>query len=337
MRSIYIYSLNLKYNSIRLQAELLSTRINEIWKTKCSFVHNSNKALRLALNNENAVLFTYGQYIPGLFFKKNLNNIVFVFHNITPPKYFYKTQPLVALLALMGYIQLYLLSWRKTKWVAVSEYNKSVLERLGHKNVEVCPNIIEGSLISTEAFNKEKSRVPSILFVGRIVENKDCLALLNIVYKAAKLYQKEFELIIVGKGKEGSSYLKKFEKLIDSNPCPNLKIIRKSDVSYSELISLYKKSWLYISLSKHEGFGLPICEGLVNGIPALYSACGGQETVLNYIGLCDKDEMPQRIVDLLENDEKRALLYNQQIEIIKQYQVPMVDDTIKKVYSKYIL
>lgn len=330
MNAIF-YTVDLKYNSIRLQTELLEKILSRIFEFNSIYVHSVCDALKYK-RRDDRVFITYGQYIPGLLFKSNLSNVTLIFHNITPAKYFLKSSPLVAILSIMGYIQLFLLSFRNVKWVAVSDYNKRILERCGHKDVLMCPNIIDKSeLPAVDKFKK-----PTILYVGRIVENKNCLSLLEKVFITALKYQKECDFYIIGKGKENSSYLKKFERLIQRKPS-NLTIQWLKGVSYSELISLYQKSWLYVTMSKHEGFGLPVCESLTYGTPAIYTKCGGQESIMNNIGLCKENEIPDAILSLITNKIKLEELYNKEIEIVKKYQEPIICETIEKVYGKFLL
>ena len=329
MKSIF-YTVNIKYNSIRLQTELLEKILSRSYETNSIFVHSINEAFEYSLNKENVIFITYGQYIPGLLFKRSFKNIVLIFHNITPPKYFIKSDPFVAILSLLGYFQLFLLSFRKVNWVAVSDYNKKILEKMGHKNVLLCPNIVEKiDFPFIKKFTK-----PTLLYVGRIVENKDCLSLLKNVYSSAIMYKDEIDFYIVGKGKRGSKYLKKFERILYYKPA-NLNIHWLQGISYSELVNLYQKSWLYITMSKHEGFGLPVCESLTYGTPAIYTSCGGQESIMNNIGLCKEQEMSKVIYSFLQNNELLEELFNKELNIVKQYQEPEICKTIEKIYGRF--
>jgi glycosyltransferase involved in cell wall biosynthesis len=75
-----------------------------------------------------------------------------------------------------------------------------------------------------------------------------------------------------------------------SNDYKYLKINWYKDLSKERLNDLYSESWLYISMSRHEGFGLPACESILYGTPALYISSGGQESVLSDVGLIKSND-----------------------------------------------
>lgn len=320
------------FNSIRLQTELLAKSLAKSFGYTPIFI--SEKELKNHQNkSDEVILLPYGSFRFDLIFKYRLNNVVIIYHNITPPKFFWKSEPLVALRAAIGLLQLRRLSHCEIKAIAVSEFNKKELLRLGFKDVQVCPNIILPSRSCTE----EKFLVPTLLYVGRIVQNKDCISLLKCVRNVALKSNNKIQFNIVGKGKEGSSYLKEFNNLLkESLDIQNLEVNVSSEINESKLIELYQKSWLYITMSKHEGFGLPVCESISFGTPALYTACGGQEIVLNNVGLVDEHKMDSAISDYLFNSSLREELYKSQCDIIKQYQSPLVDKTIEIIYKSLI-
>lgn len=232
----------------------------------------------------------------------------------------------------MGYFQLFLLKFRKTKWIAVSEFNKNVLNKIGHRNVITCPNIVESSKV--HCF--EKFKTPTLLYVGRIVQNKDCIKLLNNVIDVARTFKSPINFIIVGNGKKKSKYFREFTLLLRQTEGTNLNVIWQENLPSSELNNLYNKSWLYITRSKHEGFGLPVCESIVNGTPALYTKCGGQEETLNSVGLVQGQHMVATILNMLNSPKELNILFLKQSEIVKQYQSPAIDEKVEKIYGRYI-
>lgn len=328
---IYVNSKN-PYDSIFLQTQLLSNLLKKKLGVVPFFIDKGE--FNFYLNKcEYIILFPYGSFSFDLLFKSRLSNVILIYHNITPAKYFWTTEPLVAVRAIMGRLQLRLLSKKISKVVAVSEYNRIELTSLGFTNPLMCPNIITRQ----ESTSVPKTTNPSLLYVGRIVQNKDCVNLLQIVINVANKLNSPIDFYVVGNGKEKSRYYKKFAYLLKKTSLlSNLSVYWYNKIDDKELASLYQKNWLYVTLSKHEGFGLPVCEAINNGTPAIYSACGGQEQVLDNIGIVDKQNFESEIIELLKDNQKRQNLLLRQKEVIQKYMNPQIDETIKNIYRVII-
>lgn len=332
MKQLYVYLNNCNpYNSIYQQTKLLIERLESIYGINILVL--SRKDLTQHLNKEDRlILFPYEsmktELLSPLF---RFQNVVFIYHNITPARFFWRTEPLVAIRSIAGRIQLRYLKYRTNKWLAVSKYNKQELEKMGFQNVVLCSNLIKRSVSSGE-----KTLEPSLLYVGRIVQNKRCMELLNIAKNIAERTDQPISLYIVGSGKQGTTYLNEFNNWIKSHVSDKLKIYWLNGLSEEELSELYHHCWLYITLSQHEGFGLPVCESINNGTPAIYTKCGGQEEVLNSIGLTEEKDMVEKAFNLLSNPEELNDLYIQQKQLIEKITIPNYDDEIKQVFSELL-
>ena len=332
MKKVFVYlNREFPFYSISLQTELLVQRIECIFGVKVEYIDKKKLSQHINLSNE-IILWPIDSFKFELIRLSSLNNVVLIYHNITPAKYFWKSEPLVALRSVFGRLQLSILKFTKAKWVAVSKFNAEELTTLGVKHVEYCPN-----LLSSSTSNVEKTAVPSLLFNGRIVQNKGCLELVKVVKDVSEKLRKPLQLYIIGSGKKNSSYYKKFSLELDYLEKNSLLVIHwMQDVSPHQLSDLYSKCWLYITMSKHEGFGLPVCESVANGTPAVYIKCGGQESVLNGIGLCEASSIADTIASLISNEDKLKELYRLQYQEVKNYIIPNADNKIKNVYSKFI-
>ena len=184
------------YNSVYQQTMLLVERLESIYSIKIPLL--DFKGLQLHLNKKDEILlFPYECFNFKLLVCPRINNVVFIYHNITPAQFFWKSEPHVAIRSIMGRIELRLLKYRVKQWLAVSEYNKKELEDIGIKNVILCSNLIKPVRCSCE-----KTTEPSLLYVGRIAQNKRCLELLRIVKTISNKLNKQITLYIVGSGKK---------------------------------------------------------------------------------------------------------------------------------------
>lgn len=330
MKNLFAYfNTTNKYNSIYQQTMLLIERMEHIFGTHVTIL--DFKGFKAHLNNaDDLILLPYDSLKPEILLIPKFTNVVFIYHNITPYRFFLRTEPLVALRAILGRIQLRRLRHISNQWVAVSEYNRRELERYGFSNVVLCSNQIKPAV----PHPTEKTPEPSMLYVGRIVQNKKCMELLEIALETAQQIGKPTSLYIVGTGKPNTSYLNQFMKRIDQlNAQGILKVRWQNRLSESELCKLYQRCWLYVSLSQHEGFGLPVCESINNGTPAIYTRCGGQELVLNNYGLADEQQMAATAHRLLSDAQALSSLYQQQRTLIEAITTPHYDGQIQQVFA----
>lgn len=325
------------FNSIRLQINLISDILEELFYVETEIIHPGIQNFEAILKNvmlKDEILFWHYGGLDIHFNVLNRNkNIIFVYHNITPPKFFWKTDPLVSIRSILGKIQMKMMR-KKTRWITMSEYNVNELKDIGFKDVILCPNIISKKTIG----KLQKSKEISLLYVGRISPNKNCIFLLEQVEKVANQLLRPINLVIIGTAKEGCKYGKSFlEKYESLKSHPYLIINWKKDIQYEELNNLYQESWLYLSTSLHEGFGVPACESIANGTPSIYLESGGQESVLKSIGLIkEKDLFYSHIVDLISDSKKLEELVEKQTKIVNKLIKPEINKKVFEIYRDII-
>lgn len=326
-KEIYIWvGSSSPFNSLFIQANTQADLIVKLYNIKPILLHPEIKGVKNIIKKsikKNHILFwhfgSFDKYLLGL----NKKNIIFVYHNITPEKFFWRYDFLVSIKSLIGQLQLKLIN-KNTKWITMSKFNQRELNSFGFENVSLIPNII-----NVEKGNFEKTKNISLLFVGRISPNKNCVQLLLEIEKVAFILKKTIEVNIIGSGKKKCFFNMAFEALylkLLENPYLILKWDSKLDES--ELKKKYEESWLYVSMSKHEGFGVPACESILHGTPALYLESGGQESVLEdigMVGLSNEFNFHKNIIDLIEDEDMRQVLLKNQLKIVMNYTSPKVE------------
>jgi glycosyltransferase involved in cell wall biosynthesis len=137
-------------------------------------------------------------------------------------------------------------------------------------------------------------RKTRFLFVGSVVEHKNVIELVDLFIELEKR-QKNYILYIAGHS--DTRILEKINKKIKHHS--SVKIL--GYVSEKKLINLYKKVDAVITLSRNEGFCLPIYEGLMFGKPFIASKGIASESVKN-LGLeVDLNLAKEQKIDLIEN------------------------------------
>jgi glycosyltransferase involved in cell wall biosynthesis len=111
------------------------------------------------------------------------------------------------------------------------------------------------------------------------------------------------------------------------------------EVTLAELAEHYTGATLYVSAASHEGFGLPACEAILAGTPAIYLECGGTESILDGQGMVlnrEKDSIWCHIVDLLRRPDRYTALLAAQERIVNEFTPDGVSGAIKNVYCRWL-
>jgi len=328
-------------NAVYLQAKLLNSILGSTFNAT-TLIHSTKgldkwSSLRELLLSQAPVIYHYASFDPYATPFARRPNTIFVYHNQTPAHYFFKWRPQAALLVFITDLQLCLFP-KDMQWVAVSEFNRQRLLEFRFKKVTVCPCIVTRKETNSTS---DKTKEPSVLFVGRIAPHKNCIELLSQVSKAAHILCHRVTLRIIGNVESGCLYGAAFKREIRRYvPDPWLDIQWYPVIlSQEELDTLYTSSWLYVSMSLHEGFGLPVCEAIVRGTPALYLECGGTESILGEHGmvrLAEREQFWKYLVQLLESKSAREKLLNIQKSYALNYASPVIEKTIQSTYESLL-
>jgi glycosyltransferase involved in cell wall biosynthesis len=328
-------------NAVFLQAKLLNSILGSTFNVAAQIYATKGldkwSSLREILSSQAPVIYHYASFDPYALLFARRQKSIFVYHNQTPARYYFRWRPQATLLVLITNMQLCLFP-KDMQWVAVSEFNRQRLLEFGFKRVTVCPCIVTRKETDSTS---DKTEEPSVLFVGRIAPNKNCIELLSQVSNAARSLHRRVTLRIVGDIESGCLYGKAFRKQILhhlSEPWLEIQWYT-AIVSQEELDALYASSWVYVSTSLHEGFGLPVCEAIARGTPALYVECGGTESVLGRHGMVPRSESKrfwEYLAKLLESNSTREELLTAQKGYVSKYVAPAIEETIRSIYAPLI-
>lgn len=239
---------------------------------------------------------------------------VLIYHNITPEKFF--TDEFTRKYIRMGLQQAKDYKQYVKYVIADSNYNRKELYSMGHKNVDVMPIDISLSRFDNikhdEIIYNKYSETQNILFVGRIVPNK-CQ---EDIVDAFNVYQKYFnenaKLILVG-DTGFDTYVKYL-----NNKCEIYGISDKVDflgkITENELKSCYEQADIFLCMSEHEGFGVPLLEAMKMGVPVISFDSSAISETMGGAGILlrEKDSnFTAALIDEVLNDEN---LYNAIVE-----------------------
>ncbi|MFO7754725.1 MAG: glycosyltransferase family 1 protein [Bacteroidales bacterium] len=148
-----------------------------------------------------------------------------------------------------------------------------------------------------EALRKKYSLPDNyLLYVGTIEERKNLLSVVRALHTGGI----DMPLVAIGRK---TSYYRKVKAYINNNNMHN--IIFPAGVENGELPALYQMASCFIYPSVFEGFGIPVIEALVSGVPVItskgscFSEAGGPGSV--YIDPHDHEELSEAITKIISN------------------------------------
>jgi glycosyltransferase involved in cell wall biosynthesis len=206
-----------------------------------------------------------------------------------------------------------------------SSFNRQELEAVGYKNTGVLPILMNASKFDgpanpvTEAiFRNGKT---TLLFVGRLIPNKKFEDLIKTFHIYKKHFNPDSQLILAGDYRGLERYLTSLQELV-----ARLKIAEvhfSGHIEFSELLAFYRVADFYVSLSEHEGFGVPILEAFINKIPVIGFAAGAVEETMNGGGvvITEKDFLKvAALIDRIQRDEAlKASIIEGQLKALKKF------------------
>jgi glycosyltransferase involved in cell wall biosynthesis len=265
------------------------------------------------------------------FFKKLPDHKILIYHNLTPAEFFigineglYKVlkEGRNALPSLIPSIELA---------IGDSEYNRQELETMGFSRTAVLPILIDFD--TYHHFNKSLTKkyaddYVNLLFVGRISPNKKQEDILKIFYYYKSINPKS-RLFFVGGFYGCERYFDQLRGIVKKLQLSD--VVFTGSVPFKDLISYYKIADVFLCMSEHEGFCVPLVESMFFNIPIIaYNSTAVPYTLQNS-GILVKEKRYSEIAELINLIAEDNNLKNKIIELQKvRYNEFMLDNNKKK-------
>lgn len=283
----------------------------------------------------NALLIHHGIGNPVESWLRELPEAKFmVFHNITPGALFPAEHPIQPMLA-HGWQQVD--AWQNwlTGSIADSRQNLQELLKRGYSQATTAEIPLLVDLQRIEPHSVQRCDTPrpfTLLFVGRIMPHKNQLGLVEAFALLLRRSQVPLQLYLVG-GATVPAYKERIEQRIEELGI-GAYVTLTGKVDDETLDSLYSRSDLFVSLSHHEGFGMPLIEAMAHGLPVLaYDA--PDSNVVNTLGsaglLLDTDRpevVAATIAQLIENPALRRNLTQHAAERLHEFDYQALYDRL---------
>ncbi|HXG89411.1 MAG TPA: glycosyltransferase family 4 protein [Vicinamibacterales bacterium] len=240
---------------------------------------------------------------------------VLQYHNVTPAQFFAPYDAGIFRIAALGREELRTLVGHTDAALGDSEYNRQELETLGFTNTGVFPIAIDVDRIRHAPRRPALEHLLSdglmnFLFVGRIVPNKKIEDHIRLAEHYKRYVDTDYRFIFVGKTDGVPRYYDMIRALIAEYQMPADRFLFTGPVPNEELATYYRTARVYISLSEHEGFCVPLLEAMAADVPVLAYASTAVPDTLGGAGVQfgpkDLEFAAELLGELTFNEELRA-------------------------------
>jgi len=198
---------------------------------------------------------------------------VLLHHNITPPAFFAGYDAEMVHICRVGREEFRRLSGKVDLALADSEFNRRELEEAGFARTGVLPIHLDFARYR-EPPNPALERLlddglTNLLFVGRLAPNKKQDDLIRLAACWKRALGPDLRLLLVGKLPRRRPYFDALQALQYELGFTPWEVVFTGHVDHRELLACYARAHVFVSMSEHEGFGVPLVESMLMRVPVL--------------------------------------------------------------------
>ena len=272
-----------------IYASNISPKLNDPLVHKMSKLPSTGKNDIIIFNHSTGTELCYSlENIPG--------RKMMIYHNITPPHFFKLYSPSAKKLTEYGYEGTKYLSDKIEYAMADSAYNESELRRMGY----TCPIDVRPILIPFDDYKKtpdpdvlakySDDGYVNIVFVGRVAPNKKQEDVIAAFAYYKKHINPRSRLIIVGSDGGMESYSDRLKKYVSALMLDD--VIFTGHISFPAILAYYKLADVFLCMSEHEGFCVPLLEAMCFEKPIIAYASSAIPDTLGGSGILLQEKDP---------------------------------------------
>lgn len=263
---------------------------------------------------------------------------VLVYHNITPPKFLEEYDSGLSEACAEGLRQLVMMKPYFQLYLADSEFNRQDLIKVGYEadKIVVIPPLVSRKdlehLPDLNYVNKYGDGWTNILFVGRVSPHKKHEDLIRIFNYYKRNINPKSRLILAGGVME--NYCRHLEKFVEELELDDVIFTRQ--ISFSQLLALYKTASIFLCTSEHEGYCIPLIEAMVFGIPVIGYNAGAIGDTMGGSGILLEDKSPVLVSKIINELENNKTIREHLLEHQNAYLETISEEKIFDLYKTWI-
>ncbi|MEO8968451.1 MAG: glycosyltransferase [Solirubrobacteraceae bacterium] len=253
---------------------------------------------QLRVRDDDVLLIHHSAGLPGLDeILSAPGRKLLLHHNVTPAHWLWDHAPVVAAHCALGREQLPVLVRACDLAVGDSAFNAAELSALGAERTEVLPLLVDLAPLGPAGDPRVAcAPAPHVLFVGRLSPHKRQ----DRVIEAFALYRDVrapgARLTLVGEPLT-DAYADSLRARAERLAPGAVRIC--SGLSPAQLGDVYRSADVFLCLSEHEGFCVPLLEAMTLGVPVIARAAGAVPEVAGKAAVIVAEEDPALISELL--------------------------------------
>lgn len=265
---------------------------------------------------------------------------ILIYHNITPPNFSLTGGGSLASRFYAGLEELKTFTDVPDIAVGDSEFNRQALINYGFTRTDVMPLVIDYN-----AFERRPERrlmrelddgAVNFITVGRIYPHKkieDVIAAF-IFYK--RYVNERSRLFIIGDPQGMEDYFSRLQTIVQNHGTQDIVFTQK--VRFRELLAYYQRAHVYLCMSEHEGFCVPLLECMYLGVPIIaYNKTAVSETMGEAGVLVNEKDFAHiaEMANLMIRDEDfRTRVINRQKDRVLDFQIESLDTRLRRVLAQ---
>ena len=230
--------------------------------------------------------------------------------------------------------------------ITVSEYTKKMMleqSNLDSNKIKVIYNCVgeEFKILEKKECLKKLVRLYGIdkdfiLYVGNLKPHKNLKRLIEAYYLLSPNLRSKFELVIIAKK---DTFFPALYKMVKDN---NLEkdVIFTDFVRDDELAYFYNAATAYISVSLHEGFGLPFVEAMACGTPVISANVSASPEIVGDAAILldplDIKQISRAMQMMLTDEQLRKELSKKGLERAKIFSVKSSSEQLLRIFKELI-
>ena len=207
--------------------------------------------------------------------------------------------------------------------LADSEYNRQKLIRMGYKcPIDVLPILLDfddyKKVPNKKILQKYDDKWVNIIFTGRIVPNKKQEDIISSFFYYKKYMNPKSRLFLVGSANGMEVYEKQLKLYVEQLHLEDVHFT--GHVGFDDILAYYKIADVFLCMSEHEGFCVPLVEAMLFDIPIIAYDSTAIRGTLNGSGFLLKEKNFQEIAGVINKvvsdcQLNEAILTNQRIRL----------------------
>jgi glycosyltransferase involved in cell wall biosynthesis len=228
------------------------------------------------------------------------DRILLIYHNITPARWFAAYHAHLAGLCYHGRRELAAFVERASFALGDSEFNRAELEAVGFHPTGVLPLLLDPnqleispSPVTLEMFDDDKT---NFLFVGRLIPNKRFEDIIKVFYVYKKYIDPNCRLLLVGEGHGFEQYVDALIRLVDDLALKD--VVFTGHIDTDDLVACYRVADVFLCMSEHEGYCVPVIEAFRFGVPVMAFEAGAVPETMGGGGVLIREKRFEEIAEM---------------------------------------